>query len=219
MASKLLEGRGADGIPLKSDYDSMAPAPQSLFVLYTNFFLVFSMFGVAAGVGLFYFTESPLMHKKIEIVKEFGMGPLYIALFFLKFVFQMVNANMGTTRRETKVNNPDQHIYRVYGGASDGSIVLMDLEGAHGRFNRGQRALANLEEYLPLFLVNFAFVGFVAPTLVAVITVLFGLARLKGAIAYVESAKDRTSGNLASFLMMGLIDGMALFIGVVTTFL
>eukprot|EP00972_Heterocapsa_arctica_P001309 191204-Heterocapsa_arctica.AAC.1 len=71
----------------------------------------------------------------------------------------------------------------------------MDLDGAHGEFNRGQRALASLEEQLPLFLVQFAFVGFVCPALVAVCAFGFGAARMKAAVGYVKSAKDRISGS------------------------
>jgi len=214
----LLEGRDKDGIPLKSDYDGMAPSPKSLFVLYTKFFFVFVIFGVIVGAVVLYCVKPQATITKVSLVSEYGLGPLFIGLFILKYCFQMINANMGTARRETKVNNPDQHIYRVYGGPANGSVVLMDCEGDYGKFNRAQRALANLEEWLPIFLAEMILVGFVFPLCVAIITTGFGLARLKGAIGYTKSPKDRTGGNMLGFLMGGLLDGLCLFVGVVATY-
>mmetsp|Transcript_62925 Transcript_62925/g.174076 ORF Transcript_62925/g.174076 Transcript_62925/m.174076 type:complete len:135 (+) Transcript_62925:2-406(+) len=128
----------------------------------------------------------------------------------------MISANMGTARRACKVNVPDQHVYRVYGGAADGAVVLMDTEGAFGAFNRAQRSLANLEEYLPLFLVEVLLVGFVFPALVGALTVIFGAARLMGAFGYTRGAKERMAGNIIGFLSNGLLDGLLGFLGVVT---
>eukprot|EP00972_Heterocapsa_arctica_P085911 12659873-Heterocapsa_arctica.AAC.1 len=61
----LMEGRDARGIPLKSDYEAMIPAPKSLFVAYTTFFTIFSLFGIAVGYGMYAFTDSPAFHHKL----------------------------------------------------------------------------------------------------------------------------------------------------------
>jgi len=68
--------------------------------------------------------------EKITLLAEYELGFVYISIFAMKFFFQMVSANMGTARRTTRVNNPDQHIYRVYGGPANGSTVLMDCDHA-----------------------------------------------------------------------------------------
>merc|ERR1712151_435489 len=76
----------------------------------------------------------------------------------------MINANLGTARRKTGCNVPDQHVYKVMDSTS---LVVMDCEGANGDFNRAQRAHANLGEVLPTFLVAFLMVGYVFPWITA----------------------------------------------------
>eukprot|EP00929_Paragymnodinium_shiwhaense_P114309 TRINITY_DN8265_c0_g1_i1.p1 TRINITY_DN8265_c0_g1~~TRINITY_DN8265_c0_g1_i1.p1 ORF type:complete len:220 (-),score=39.54 TRINITY_DN8265_c0_g1_i1:167-826(-) len=213
----LLQGRDERGIPLKSDYDNMAPAPKSLHVIYSIFTFVFAAIGVGVGFLAMKMAGEKTLHK-MDMVTEYGLGPLYLALFALVYTFQMVSATMGTARRDTKVNVPDQHIYRVYGGPANGSIVLMDLEGDHGKFNRGQRALANLEEHLPLFLAKVLSAGFVFPLLVACLAVFFGIFRVIGASGYVSDAKARMKGNMPSMLCSGCLDGLVIFIGCLATY-
>jgi len=210
----LIEGRDENGVPLKSDYDNMCPAPNSLYVLYTKFFVIFATVGVVVGLGLCHFGASELVHEKLELLARYQFGPMYVGLFVLKYTFQMIFANMGTARRACKINVPDQHVYRVFGGPANGSTVLMDPEGAFGEFNRAQRAMANLEEILPLFLAEMAFVGFVFPLLTTAFVVLFSLARFAAARGYTSSAKGRMSGNISSMIVAGALDGMLLLIGI-----
>mmetsp|Transcript_116130 Transcript_116130/g.335394 ORF Transcript_116130/g.335394 Transcript_116130/m.335394 type:complete len:225 (-) Transcript_116130:132-806(-) len=215
-SSGALLSRGPDGVPLRSDYDAMCPEPKSLFKLYTGMFIVFAGFGVGAGLVLWNFAPSHKASDKVSLLADYELGAIYIGVFFLKYMFQMISANMGTARRACKVNVPDQQVYRVYGGGpADGALVMMETEGKFGEFNRAQRALANLEEYLPIFLTEVLLVGFIYPVLVCALTVIFGCARLKGAFGYTRGAKERMVGNMIGFLMNGLLDGLVVFIGVV----
>mmetsp|Transcript_73806 Transcript_73806/g.144867 ORF Transcript_73806/g.144867 Transcript_73806/m.144867 type:complete len:225 (-) Transcript_73806:214-888(-) len=209
----LIEGRDENGVPLKSDYDGMCPAPNSLHVLYTKLFFIFASVGVAIGFGLWHFAMSKLVREKIGVLAHYELGPLYFGLFALKYTFQMISANMGTARRACKINLPDQHVYRVFGGPANGATVLMDPEGAFGEFNRAQRALANLEELLPLFLVEVAVVGFVFPLFTTAVVIVFSIARFIGARGYTSSVKGRMSGNITSMLVAGMLDGMLFLIG------
>jgi len=210
---KLLEGRDENGIPLKSSYDNVIPAPKSIFVAYSMFFFIFASFGVAMAALLYYVVKPAKSLEKITLLVDYELGSIYIALFFMQYFYQMINANLGTARRVSRVNVPDQHVYRVYGGPANGSTVLMDCEGDNGRFNRGQRSFANLQEWLPAFLVSALAVGFVFPHITACIVVLFGAVRLWSALGYVESTEGREKGGMLGFLFVGLLNGCCIFLG------
>jgi len=210
----LLTQRGPDGIPEKSDYDGFAPEPKNLFVIYTSFMLVFASLGVALGLALLFFVHERKQSERFQFICRFDLGPLYVGLFICKVCFQLINANLGTARRRTKVNVPDQHVYQVFGGPADKSLVMMVEEGDLGKFNRAQRGLANLGEYLPLFVAEMLLAGFVFPWEVMVITILFSCARLLGAIKYTADRKARMTGNMLGMVMMGLLDGLLLVVGV-----
>mmetsp|Transcript_737 Transcript_737/g.2243 ORF Transcript_737/g.2243 Transcript_737/m.2243 type:complete len:224 (-) Transcript_737:191-862(-) len=212
-AGMLADERGPDGIPYKSDYDRMAPEPKSLFKVYSIVFVLPTLIGTAVAVPILLFYPRKA-YKSINVLADFELGPVYLVIWVLKYFILLINANLGTARRRTKVNVPDQHVYQVYGGPAAGSFVMMADDGDMGKFNRAQRALQNLMEQLPMLLVELLLVGFVFPWEVMAIAILWGMARLKGATGYTEDRKARMKGNMASMVLGGVLDGMLVVSGV-----
>merc|ERR1711904_420662 len=154
---------------------------------------VFGILGIGLGLAIIYVAASADVLKRLDVIAEYGLGPLYLVLVCFFYTFQMMSANMGMHRRETRVNNPDQHAYRAYapGQPWDNTMVLMNDEGSFGKFNRGQRALANFEETLPLFLAEAMAAGVVFPWIVMVMGIVACLGRLKGAVDYSSDRRAR----------------------------
>lgn len=211
MAARLLTSdRGPDGLQAASDYKESGLQEVNLFVMFTVFMVQFSAVGALIAFGV---TSYYPPYEKIHVLKTYELGPVYLGIFFLRYCVQMINANLGQARRPTRCNVPDQHVYRVYGGPADGALVLMNDAEPFGSFNRAQRALANMEEYLPMFLVQMLVVGFVFPISAAILAGIFGLSRVFAAVSYTRDRKARTIPTMISYLALGILDGMGLYIG------
>lgn len=212
-AAPLLDSdRAPDGLQKDSDYSKMGMKTAPLFVVYTAILMTFAGIGVAISAALYQLSPRSLA---LETLRSYNLGPVYLAVFLMRLAFQLINANLGMARRSTRCNVPDQHVYRVYGGAGDGALVLMNDAGPFGPFNRAQRALANFEEYMAFFCVQLCMAGFVFPWTALVCSVVIGAGRLKSAVDYTKDRNSRIGGNMLSFLALGVLDGAGLFVGIV----
>jgi len=129
------------------------------------------------------------------------------------------NSNIGKQRFYTGCKAPNQHIYKVFGGSADGSIVLLDEDGVNGKFNRAQRGLQNTVESGPLFLVCWLFTVFVFPWTASAIMVVYALGRLMFTFGYTSSFGGRSSGLLLSSLCNEAVVGIVLWLGARATYL
>merc|ERR1712070_967258 len=112
-----------------------------------GFNTVFSVPGIVGACIAFFGKKDEFALSRVQKVAANSLGPLFLSWWFVKQIGIQIGANLGTARRATGVNVPDQHVYKVVGGAADGSIVLMDdTHPTYGKFNRAQRAVANLGE-------------------------------------------------------------------------
>jgi len=208
--------RGPDGLWPASDYTTGGMGKANLFVVYAMLQTVFTVIGAGVGFAIVTVSAPAGVLRRLDVIGEYDLGALYLLLVCMFYTFHMISANMGTHRRETRVNVPDQHAYRVYGPGQpwDSALVLMNDDGDFGKFNRGQRALANFEEMLPMFLAEAMAAGFVFPWVVMTMGIVACLGRLKGAVDYARDRKARTKGNMLSFFMHGMINGLVLFVGI-----
>ncbi|CAJ1361533.1 unnamed protein product [Effrenium voratum] len=106
----------------------------NFFVMFPTFTAAFTIPGILGGVAAFYHKSSAV--QKVELVADYSLGPLYVAMFLVRIIFSFIQSNLADARRNTGINVPDQHAYKVVTGSAAGSLVLMDDEGAFGRFNR-----------------------------------------------------------------------------------
>lgn len=210
MSSELLNGSKVDerGIPLKSSYPESPPVP----VLYMTFTTILCSIGLATAFGIYTKGSTAHYDSKLAILSTYELGWVYIGLFVIKLGAFTININLGVNRKASKVNVPDQHVYKVHG--SNAGYVLMETDGVIGQFNRAQRAYMNYLEQQPLFLAFFAFAGFVFPFPVFVLACIFSFFRFVAALGYTTSANDRMKGNVFAMLASNVIEGMVLFAGI-----
>merc|ERR1712217_728926 len=172
---------------------------------------------IGAGIA-FCITKNDFALSRVTQVANNSAGPVYLSWWFLKLMVTQIAANLGTARRCTGVNVPDQHVYKVVGGPADGSSVLMDdKHPAYGRFNRAQRALALFNETLGIELGNILLGSYVFPWTTALCTTLYSCCRVKGAFDYTDERTKRMSGNMLGNLFSSGIGGMVLTIGIYAT--
>merc|ERR1712039_206226 len=118
-------------------------------------------------------------------------------------------------RKTAKVNVPDQQVYKVYNGAQANlGYVLMEKEGELGRFNRAQRALMNLYEVLPIFLLLFVLAGFVFPFPCFVVACYFMTMRAISAFGYTAKPAGRMAGTMLGNLGLETLQGLVLVSGI-----
>eukprot|EP00569_Conticribra_weissflogii_P008741 CAMPEP_0171368492 /NCGR_PEP_ID=MMETSP0879-20121228/6753_1 /TAXON_ID=67004 /ORGANISM="Thalassiosira weissflogii, Strain CCMP1336" /LENGTH=183 /DNA_ID=CAMNT_0011876667 /DNA_START=42 /DNA_END=593 /DNA_ORIENTATION=- len=156
---------------------------------------------------------------KISLVAENDLGYLYAALIVLKIGQFLMASNAGNTRKYAKIHPPDQHVYQVKGAeGSKLGYVLMDYDGANGRFNRAQRAILNYQEIYPQTLAYILASGFVYPKEVFVLTTMFAILRVVSALGYTASVERRLMGFLGSNLVVSIMEVLVGIIAYKTIF-
>ena len=90
--------------------------------------------------------------------------------------------------------------------------VLMENEGAHGTFNRAQRALQNYHENFPGVVVQYVAASFVFPFEAFVCMMVWQISCCVGAIGYTGNVDGRMNGRLPGYFAMSTIGGMVAII-------
>jgi len=204
--------------PSKSsgDYQKMGMGQTNLYVVYTGFTGVFTSLGVAAACIPLFMQKNQKSRERVAELALKGFGPAYLAYGVWKFAGILIGANLGTARRETGINVPDQHAYKAVG---KDDLVLMDDDGANGRFNRAQRSLANVVEVAPSVLTAFLLNMQVFPKAAAACLAVFSMARVQGALGYTADRTKRMQGNMLANVSLAIQEGMIFVAGVYATYL
>mmetsp|Transcript_49869 Transcript_49869/g.115828 ORF Transcript_49869/g.115828 Transcript_49869/m.115828 type:complete len:222 (-) Transcript_49869:77-742(-) len=192
--------RGPDGLYPQSDMTVYKLDKINMMFFYPVFITAMGLPGIIASSVVLFFTRSTA-RLQVAMISSYHMEALYFSLAVLQLTYLLINGNMAMARRTTRVNVPDQHVYRVYGGQADKALVFMADEANFGRFNRAQRALANFEEFLPLTIAHVVAASFVFPWTTFVGVLIIGMGRVKGAIDYTTERTKRMSGNSLSAIV------------------
>lgn len=202
----------------KSDYETMGMGQANLYQLYSGFQVVFSLPGIIGACIALFVTKSQNPRAKLANIVAADAGPLYLSWAFGKLISTWVAANLGTARRLSGCNAPDQHVYKVTGGPADGSTVLMDdAHPLHGPFNRAQRGLGLLVENSTTFAMDFLLAGYVFPVVTSLCASGYYLARFKSARDYTDDRTKRLSGFQAAGLAQGGLAGIIWAVGLYAT--
>lgn len=212
MSSKKNE-TDSNGIPVKS---TATPEGVPVLVLASVFNLGVSTIGGAIAYYGLYGRSKAAADAKIAVLAENDLGWLYaVGVLAFKLGNFLIGLNLAMARKESKVNVPDQQVYQVKGAAgSKLGYVLMEYDGALGRFNRAQRGLQNYNEHLPVFLMYYLLGGYVLPFEASMIACFYVTMRCVSAVGYTKGADGRVGGVLAAFVGMSTLEALVVISGV-----
>uniref|UniRef100_A0A061R7K8 Uncharacterized protein n=1 Tax=Tetraselmis sp. GSL018 TaxID=582737 RepID=A0A061R7K8_9CHLO len=147
--------------------------------------------------------QSEIFQTKLDFIRRHDLGWVYAAWFVANLAKAYVSINANGARGPARLDRPDQHIYQVMaqsGPLATAPYVLMATEGPAGRFNRAQRAAANLDEGMPLFLTGLLLQGAVFGPLACCLALLYLYSTCRFAEGYKAGSKQRMAG----FMLMAL---------------
>jgi len=161
--------------------------------MYSTIILVFQLLAWGTYLLTNLLREQKRLHEiKLDFIYENQLGYVYLALFMVYLARTYLSINSNAARAPTGLARPDQHVYT--------GKVLMDAEGAAGRFNRAQRAAYNMDEGLPLYSVALILAGYVFGPVMLIPASLTLVGRIIFGNTYKKSVDARTAG-----FMMGMI--------------
>jgi len=123
--------------------------------------------------------------------------------------YATVNANGA--RAPARLDRPDQHIYKIMaesGPLAGAPYVLMATTGEAGRLNRAQRACANMDEGMPLFLSGLLLQGAVFGPLAACVAALYMYGAVRFATDYKAGFESRVHGFMCTYIAQQLSGGL-----------
>jgi len=188
--------------------------------------VAFILLGLGIGSMALLAAESSSALRRLALVENYGMGPLYLALVLLHLAYHTVAAQLGTVYRPTRIEMPDSKVYRVLDGGPgvSGALVLTQDAGAFARYTRAQQAAASMEESMPLFVAHLAAAGFVLPWTALMLSIVFSLSRAASAVrcafGLTQSLQQTNSRGRAvslSHVTEGAAAGVCLFVGLTAT--
>lgn len=160
---------------------------------------------------------SEAVDAKLEVLSNSDMGWLYLGLFLAQMLQLLIGLAAGVARRDAKVNPPDQHAYVVKGAeGSKLGYVLLETEGALGRFNRAQRGMMNYHENFPTVCFHFIASSFVFPKQAFGCMMLYCVGTILNAEGYRIDANGRTNGFGLVVPAVVTLQGMILFVALET---
>eukprot|EP00594_Rhizosolenia_setigera_P009482 CAMPEP_0178971052 /NCGR_PEP_ID=MMETSP0789-20121207/20001_1 /TAXON_ID=3005 /ORGANISM="Rhizosolenia setigera, Strain CCMP 1694" /LENGTH=227 /DNA_ID=CAMNT_0020657861 /DNA_START=57 /DNA_END=740 /DNA_ORIENTATION=- len=151
---------------------------------------------------LFSDTAKDLIDSKIQFLHQNDLHYVYISVYMIYLARLALVVNANGARAPTRLGRPDQHIYQVVGEDNKKqALVMMASDGVNGRFNRAQRGVMNMDEGLPIFLMNTLLVSVILGQVATFFLVpLYVYGRVKFAHDYKVSAEIRLSGFLFSMI-------------------
>jgi len=147
----------------------------------------------------------------IAFVHEHDLGWVYatwIVVFFVR-LYMAINANGA--RAQARLDRPDQHIYKIMareGAMASAPFVLMVNTGPEGRFNRAQRAAANMDEGLPVLLTGLLLIAPVFGPAAFGLALCNAYGRVKYAHLYKRDKDQRLAGFVPAQLAEQVVAGL-----------
>eukprot|EP00656_Telonema_subtile_P008232 TRINITY_DN13855_c0_g1_i3.p1 TRINITY_DN13855_c0_g1~~TRINITY_DN13855_c0_g1_i3.p1 ORF type:complete len:256 (+),score=58.64 TRINITY_DN13855_c0_g1_i3:168-935(+) len=148
-------------------------------------------------------TQYAAQQIKLEFIYAHNLSWVFACWYvvFLTRLYLAINANGA--RAPARLDRPDQHVYKIMarsGELSSAPCVLMDNTGAAGRFNRAQRAAANMDESIAVYLSGLLLVAAVFGPVALLLAGANAFGRVKFAHAYKADHRQRLAGFTPSML-------------------
>eukprot|EP00009_Paramoeba_aestuarina_P009411 CAMPEP_0201521494 /NCGR_PEP_ID=MMETSP0161_2-20130828/14455_1 /ASSEMBLY_ACC=CAM_ASM_000251 /TAXON_ID=180227 /ORGANISM="Neoparamoeba aestuarina, Strain SoJaBio B1-5/56/2" /LENGTH=214 /DNA_ID=CAMNT_0047920139 /DNA_START=62 /DNA_END=706 /DNA_ORIENTATION=+ len=196
--------------------DSIGGGPHAAVICF--FFFVLKGLGMIAILALFLKGSRDLYESRIEIVKEYDLGWVFLGLTAINFTTLILFLVNQSFRHTLGLPRPDHQLLKVvenWKKPEDKAIgyAVLDDDGAAGGFNRSGRAALNFGEYLPCLVGFILCAGFVFPFPVFVLCLLQLFGRSLYSIGYSSTPEARFLGFFLSNSSMIMLEMMVLFIG------
>lgn len=162
---------------------------------------------------------------KLALVREHELGWLYATWLVVFFARTYLAINANGARAAARLDRPDQHIYKLMANPAagpssaalaDAPYVLMENTGAAGRFNRAQRAAANMDEGLPVLLAGLLLSALVFGPLALALALANAYGRLRYAALYKLDKDQRLAGFVPAQLAEQVVGGLVGLVAVKT---
>jgi uncharacterized membrane protein YecN with MAPEG domain len=186
--------------------------------------LMFSLIPGAIGYGLavaIYHVDQAKHDEHLTILAQNNLHFLYFAGVLLALLTKFLNffpaglkdaAMRGQARGNIRAN---MYLYKVSGPAHDSlPPVILEDEGAAGRYNRANRSLHHyVENSLPVFLAT-PLAGFAFPAAVFVLVAIFCVARVMHQVGYPNKGYGgHGAGFGLALLATVILEGLVLVAG------
>mmetsp|Transcript_32992 Transcript_32992/g.69417 ORF Transcript_32992/g.69417 Transcript_32992/m.69417 type:complete len:224 (-) Transcript_32992:615-1286(-) len=194
-------------------------APQGLppAIFYTIFQAVLFSIGTAIAYCVYRFGDTKGYNLRMEPIILADYGWVYLGALVLTKGFVFHSILLGTSRKASRVGLPNQHVYKVYqppGSTAPLGYVLMEDEGAVGRFNRAQRAYSQYLDSLGFAVLNFLLAAAVFPFPAFVLASIYAVARAANAAGYVSAVDSRGPGLLGAYICLATFEGANVLVAV-----
>eukprot|EP00747_Dinoflagellata_sp_TGD_P180083 gnl/TRDRNA2_/TRDRNA2_31966_c0_seq1.p1 gnl/TRDRNA2_/TRDRNA2_31966_c0~~gnl/TRDRNA2_/TRDRNA2_31966_c0_seq1.p1 ORF type:complete len:235 (+),score=29.03 gnl/TRDRNA2_/TRDRNA2_31966_c0_seq1:37-705(+) len=196
-----LESLDVTGMPATSLHDAASPA-----IMYPAIMLGELCFGYLIAWRL-YSLDKANMDVKILMLKEYGLGYLYLAVVIVTKIPYVMQTFVAVEGNAVNASNPDQYIYKTM--LRSEPYVRLENRGRIGRFNRAQRAVDNMRETLPGILASLILGGFVFSAAALVTAMLLLAGRTLFIVGYIW--RLRMPGVILSSLAGTIAGGFLLF--------
>eukprot|EP00747_Dinoflagellata_sp_TGD_P213848 gnl/TRDRNA2_/TRDRNA2_86758_c0_seq1.p1 gnl/TRDRNA2_/TRDRNA2_86758_c0~~gnl/TRDRNA2_/TRDRNA2_86758_c0_seq1.p1 ORF type:complete len:238 (-),score=29.38 gnl/TRDRNA2_/TRDRNA2_86758_c0_seq1:236-949(-) len=162
--------------------------------------------GYLVAWGVYSFDKASVA-VKIMILKEYGLGYLYLAVVVAVRIPYIMQTFVALEGRAAKASTPEQYMYKTMVSR----YVRLENRGRVGRFNRAQRAVENMRETFPGILASLILGGFVypVPALITAIVLLAG--RIMFSVGYIWRDGLKMPGMILSSLAGIIAGGFLLF--------
>mmetsp|Transcript_9928 Transcript_9928/g.25264 ORF Transcript_9928/g.25264 Transcript_9928/m.25264 type:complete len:236 (-) Transcript_9928:105-812(-) len=207
-------GRDASGLLPKDKAKPEAQARAFYFKMIgglAGFMAPLNAGGLSAATALLFPGQGERFASKLAFIQEYDLGYIYLMWFlvFLARTYATINANGA--RAPARLERPDQHIYKIMaesGPLAGAPYVLMATTGEAGRLNRAQRACANMDEGMPLFLSGLLLQGAVFGPLAACVAALYMYGAVRFATDYKAGFESRVHGFMCTYIAQQLSGGL-----------
>lgn len=167
--------------------------------------VIFTIVETLIGIGIAFLVykfspEKSKYDSRIATIAATDFGFVYFIPFWYLLCKMIMAANAVKYRGIAGVDAPNQQVYKVFIDKASEQLpyVMMEDEGYVGKFNRAQRAISNLLEYLPEMLALNLLGGYVFPIAMFILVGLFCVIRVVYACQYTEAPAGRGTGFMIS---------------------
>jgi len=202
------------------DPDERAPRLQPVVAV-----AIFASVGAGIAVGISAVaTDHHQTEKKFEMLAKYQLQWLYFSAWLLSALTRYLNfypgglksaAMAGRAKGNMRAN---MYLFKVmvdHPGDKQLPLVIMEEDGAAGRYNRGNRSLHHFVENSLSFFLCVPLAGFAFPVPSFVCTVIFTVGRLLHQIRYSDLGYGaHAPGFIVTALASAVIEGLVLVAGV-----